>query len=131
MNFDAFELTGGDLYFQTPDGDWQYFTTIKSLESSGAEGDYYVASPRLPTTFPSSIDISGEVKIVGYGRCKTRKRLVKLLMSKGFQKLAAQEIAWEVNKSSMTYQGYWLHYVLTGDVGIYFWSKTKRIKEKF
>ena len=120
MNFDTMELTGGDLYFKTSDGDWKHLTSLTGVETSSADAGYYSTQPK---TLYSGAEFSGRMRFVKLGRCKTRKRLVKLLMSKGFQKLAAQEIAWEVNKSPMTYQSYWLNYVLTGDVGIYFWSK--------
>ena len=121
---DDYEITGCDLYYTTPDGEYKYLMGLTGVETTSAAIDYSGRVSIGPMRLSSDFAFSGVCKPVCYGRCKTRKRLVKLLMSKGFQKLAAQEIAWEVNKSPMTYQSYWLNYILTGGVGIYFWSKT-------
>jgi len=79
MNFDAMELTGGDLYFKTSDGEWQYLTSLTGVETYSAETSYY---PTQPNVLWPSAEFSGRSRFMKLGRCKTRKRLVKLLMSK-------------------------------------------------
>ena len=113
------KATGGSLYIITPNGEYQRFIGLTSVETSSAAVGYDM---HKSLSLPSSIEFSGTLRWCD--KRISRKRLIKLLVSRGIQKLAAQEIAWNVNKSPMTYQSYWINYVMTGDLGIYVWVKS-------
>ena len=125
MGFNGCEIKNATLCMVNPDGS---YTKIMDIPDSSIENEreevYHSSFSKddVSLSIPTEVSFTGRISFGKMLRCKTRKRLVKLLMSKGMSKYDAMAYAREVQKSNMTYEEYWRNYWFTGDPFVYLWK---------
>lgn len=83
-------------------GEWKPVSLIDAtpvLEAAISTADIFREKLLAPITI--------RAKLPKYFRCRSRKRLTKLLMANKFDRRAAEEIAWFYNNSGCSYHDAW------------------------
>ena len=96
------EEESGLQLFANVCGEWKPVTPLDAtpvLESA-------VACAEI-TSVPTIEPITIRAKLPKYFRCRSRKRLIKLLMANKFDRREAQEIAWICQMSGESYHDAW------------------------
>jgi len=96
--------TGADLQLFYKQGDEWVPAKVGLFSLEDAEREY------TQTMFETEIMITGSFKTVKRLRCKSRKRLIKLLMSIGYGRNDAVSIAKEYHDLGVSYWIAWLMY---------------------
>lgn len=126
MEFEGCEIKNATLCMVNPDGSYTKIMDIPDSSIADEREEVYHSSfskDDVSLRIPTEVSFTGRISFGKMLRCKSRKRLVKLLMSKGMYKNAAMALAVAVQKSKMTYEEYWRNYWFTGDPFVYLWKR--------